>query len=95
MLLRRGDTDMQVVEELSKQGVERYYAEMVVANIHKDAADKKNFRKHVLAGLFFITAGVLMSLLSYNTGSNYFVIYTGIITLGIIIIIRGFILFRK
>ena len=60
---------------------------------------QKEFIKHTILGSFITIGGLLTNYLSYQfavaTGSTTFLLIWGIVVVGIIVLTRGFILFKK
>ena len=86
-----------IVDQLMKKGIDRHYAEMILENVKNDLYDKKQLYWHILLGVMILLSGLSMTLLSYFNaiiGGSYF-IFTGLMVTGIIVIIRGVIIFKK
>jgi uncharacterized membrane protein HdeD (DUF308 family) len=85
--------------QLQQQGLQPYYIEMIIENIKNEKANNKSFRNSLIMGIFYIVAGVLVNIFSYriaeNTNSSFFYLFWGIVVLGIVTIIRGFILYKR
>jgi vacuolar-type H+-ATPase subunit I/STV1 len=68
-------------------------------NVRAEKDERKEFYKHIGYGLALAFAGLLMCYMSYTqatrTEFSFTDIFTGLIVAGIIVMIRGFILFRK
>lgn len=98
-LLIQNNDDATIISELSKKGVEPGYAELLIENVRVDIHNRKEFWKHIIIGSLIIASGVLVNFLSYWTavdnGSPSFVIIVGVVVFGVIVLIRGMILFRK
>jgi len=97
-LLSENHTNEAIVEQLQKQGLERYYIETIIENIRDEELDKKSFRNSMIMGLFYIAAGLLINIFSYriaeNISSSFFYLFWGVVVLGIVTIARGFILYK-
>ena len=98
-LLSEGWTDENIINELAKEGIQTHYAQTIIENLQDEESDKKSFRNSLLVGIFYIVAGILINFFSYkiavNNNSFFFYLFWGIIVLGIVTIIRGFILYKK
>lgn len=98
-LIKEGKDDAEIIDQLETKGVNRGYAELIVDNVHEENFKRREFSRHLILGLFTTIAGVVINLLSYkiaeNTGSTMFLLLWGIVVAGIIILTRGFILYRK
>ena len=88
----------EIIEELKKDGIETHYAQIVIENVRDDKDDLKSFRNSLIMGGFYIGGGLLLNFFSYNfaTAANsvFFYFFWGIIVLGLVTIIRGFILYK-
>jgi hypothetical protein len=98
-LLEEKHSNEEIVEQLQKQGLEPYYIETIIQNIHDEESDKKSFRSSMIMGLFYVVAGLSINVFSFmtaeNTGSSIFYLFWGIVVFGIVTIIRGFILYKR
>ena len=98
-LLKQEYTDDQIIGELKKDGIEEHYTRLIIDNVHNDKSDKISFRNSLIMGTFYIGAGLLLNILSYTIAvqrnSTYFYLFWGIVALGIVTIVRGFILHKK
>ncbi|HWR33303.1 MAG TPA: hypothetical protein VN451_07255 [Chitinophagaceae bacterium] len=98
-LLKEGYSHDEIIKQLTGVGIEPYYIETIIGNLENEKTGKKNFRNSVFAGLFYIIAGLILNFLSYrlsvNSNSFFFYLFWGIIVVGVVTIIRGFILYRK
>ena len=98
-LLTKKKNDEEIITELTKEGIDSNYAVIVLENVKNDIYDKKEFWKHLIMGSIIVIAGLAINYLSYNhaeeTGSGYFLALWGVVVIGIIIIMRGIIIFRK
>jgi len=99
VLLHENYSEEEIVEHLIKDGIEPHYARLIIENIHDDKSDNKSFRNSLIMGAFYIVGGLLINIFSYriaaNSNSLFFYFFWGIIVLGIVTIIRGFILYKK
>lgn len=99
MRLKQKQTPEQIYNSLEEKGLEPYYIKTIIQNVEDEKDDKKNFRNLMKMGIGYIVGGVVVNIFSYKfavaTGSFIFYIFWGIVALGIMTIIRGFILFRK
>lgn len=99
ILQAKGYSEEQIIEEMQKQGLEKYYIETLIQNIENENSDKKSFRNSMIMGTFYIVSGTLINIFSYriaeNVNASFFYIFWGIIAVGILTIVRGFILYRK
>ena len=98
-LIAQNKSEEDIATELEKEGVDRNYTFLVIANLEDDAADKKSFRNSMIMGGFYLLTGLLLNCLSYKIAVNisafFFYLFWGIIVLGIITIVKGFVLYRK
>jgi hypothetical protein len=98
-LLQQKREEAAIIDELVKEGIEPSYAALIIENVKSDLEDRRLFKKEFGMGVFFVIAGLLINLLSYqlavNLNSFFFYVFWGIIVLGIIMIYRAFVLFRK
>src|SRR5690349_15451705 len=98
-LLKDNLTEQEIISELIKEGIDQNYARIVIENVLKDLRDRRAFWWHILGGLFFILGGLVINYLSYiSTGSGafkMFYFFWGILVIGVVMIFRAFILFRK
>lgn len=98
-LLQQKKSGEDVVDHLMAKGYERHYAEIVVSNVCKDTADKKNFWITFFYGLGFLLLGAALTYSSYRfafkTGAFFYILFWGVIVTGISIMARAFILFKK
>jgi len=99
-LVDEGKDDSMIVSELCKDGeISEDYANQILENIYDDKYDKKEFIKHTILGSFITVGGLLTNYLSYQfaitTGSTTFLLIWGVVVIGVIVLIRGFILFKK
>lgn len=99
ILVNQKQPDNLIVQALMEEGIEENYAITVIENVKKDQHNRKEFRKHILMGSFITIAALLVNYLSWKSavesGASQFFIIWGIEVIGIITIVRGFILFRK
>ena len=97
-LLAQHHSNEEIKQELAKDGVEPGYAQTLIENVHYDKENKKSFRNSMIMGLFYIGAGLLINFFSYKiaatNNSFFFYLFWGILVLGIVTIIRGFILYK-
>ena len=97
-LLQSNYSEDEIIEELKKDGIETHYAQIVIENVRDDKDDVKSFRNSLIMGGFYIGGGLLLNFFSYNfaTAANsvFFYFFWGIIVLGLVTIIRGFILYK-
>ena len=99
ILIKQKQADQLIVKELMEEGIEENYAITIIENVKKDQHNRKEFRKHILMGSTITIAALLVNYLSWQSavesGAGQFFIIWGIEVIGIITIVRGFILFRK
>jgi hypothetical protein len=96
-MLKAKIDEKAIIANLYRQGLDAYYAEMILENVKADVEDRRQFRMHVLGGGYIFLAGLMLTLGTYliaRPGHSYLV-FVGIMTIGIMSITRGFILFRK
>lgn len=99
-LVDQGKDESVIISELCKVGeINEDYATQILENIYDDKYNKKEFIKHIFLGSFITIGGLLTNYLSYQfavtTGSTTFLLIWGVVVVGIIVLIRGFILFKK
>jgi hypothetical protein len=99
LLLQKGHTDDDIVQQLQKEGIDADYAQTIINNVVSDAEDKRDFRKLFLMGLFTLIGGLLINYFSYTiasaTGALFFYLFWGIVVAGIVMLIKAFIIFRR
>lgn len=99
ILIKEKKNETAILEFVISKGYEPYYAELVLNNVKKEIANKKNFWKTFFYGLGFLISGILVSLASWyfaiSTGAMFYFFYWGLVVAGISIIARAFILFRR
>lgn len=99
LLLNANLSDSEIIKQFKTSGLEPYYIETVIANIRQDVEDRKSFRNSMIMGIFYLVSGVAANWFSYsiaeNANATYFYLFWGIVVLGIVTIIRGFILYKK
>jgi len=97
--LKQGLTHEQIKEQLRDENLQPYYIETIIENIQDEKDDKKSFRNSIIMGGFFVIAGLAINVLSYkfseNTNSTSFMLFWGIVVIGIVTIVRGIILYRR
>lgn len=97
-LQKKKYTDEEIIAELKKEGIAAEYAQQIIQNVENDRADKKSFRNSLIMGSFYIAAGIAINILSYTISANSNVLlyyfFWGIMVLGLVTIIRGFILYK-
>ena len=91
-MIKAGLDEHEIVKELMKDGIESYYAEMIIANVYEDYDNKKQFLKLLIWGAGYTAAGIIASSFSFQGNS---ILFWGLIVLGIVNICRAFILYRK
>lgn len=98
-LLQQGRPDDQIISQLTEEGIEPSYAQMILDNVYNDRSDRRNFWKLLIGGFFFIAGGIAINLFSYkiadNFNSGYFYLFWGIIVAGVLLVIKAFTIFRK
>ena len=96
-MLKQKLHDKEIIEHLTIDGLDQYYAEMILENVKNDVEDKKQFWKNVLRGLFVFISGLILSIGTYQLAApgGFYCIFSGIMLVGIISVIKGYILFRK
>lgn len=96
-LLARNLPDDQIISELKKLGIDHHYAEMVLLNAREDKSDKKEFYKHLFGGIFFLIAGIVLSVGTYKYAQpgGFYIVFTGIMIYGVFAITRAFVIFKK
>lgn len=95
----QGLSSEQILSRLVADGLDRDYAEMVLANIENDIHDNRSFWKLFIGGLFITVCGLGINYYSWQIARNYntaeFIVFWGIVVAGIIMIFRAFIIFKK
>lgn len=99
-LLNEGLEDQEVAGELSKRGnISIEYATQIVENVHEDYYKKRELRKHLVLGSVITVGGLATNYFSYqyavSVGSGSFLLVWGVVVTGIVVLVRGWILFRK
>ena len=96
-MLKQKLPEKEIMEHLTNCGLDRYYAEIILENVKNDAEDKKQFWKNVLSGSFVFISGLILSIGTYRLAApgGFYCIFSGIMLVGIISVIKGYILFRK
>ena len=99
MRLKQKQTPEQIYNSLEEKGLEPYYIKTIIQNVEDEKDDKKSFRNSMIMGIGYIVGGIVINIFSYKFAveSNSFVFYIfwGIVVVGIVTVIRGFILYRK
>lgn len=97
LLLQQDHDDETIVTTLMTKGIERHYAEIVLANVKNDQSDTKEFYKHLFGGAFFFLAGLAMTIKGYSMVSpgGMYIVFTGLMVYGIVQVVRAFVLFKK
>ncbi len=89
----------QIINALTSQGIEPYYIETIIQNVEEENADKKSFRNSMIMGIVYIIGGLATNYFSWKfaseSGNLFFYVFWGIVVLGIVTIVRGFILYRR
>ncbi|MBL0146510.1 MAG: hypothetical protein IPP48_12975 [Chitinophagaceae bacterium] len=97
--LQSGKTENEIIELLKQEGLEEYYVQTIIDNVLADKRDRKDFWKLILMGTFTVVSGLFINYSSYSfavqNGSGYFYLFWGIIVVGLLMIVRAFILFNK
>ena len=98
-LLKKNYTHEEIVDVLKQKGLEPYYIETIIENIEQEKEDKVSFRNSTITGIFFIISGFAINIFSYrlaeSANNSFFYVFWGIIVVGIVTVIRGFILYRR
>ena len=98
-MIREGMKEEEVIDKLVREGLDKQYCYLIIANIENDVEERRDFRKMLFGGLFITAGGLMINLLGYkiglNFGSSFYYVFWGIVVSGVVMIIRGFILFRK
>jgi hypothetical protein len=98
-LIEKNYSKEAIIEELTKQGLAPYYIETIIDNLENEKADKKSFRNSMIMGITYFVGGLLINIFSYtiaeNENSTMFYAFWGVMVLGIVTIVRGFILYKK
>lgn len=98
-MLKEKKSDEDIILYIISKGHEWHYAELVLDNVRRDAHNKKGFWKTLFYGLGFLVAGVTLTIsskvFSTSLGIAVYGVFWGMIVVGISIIARAFIIFRK
>ena len=99
-LVRQKLSDKDILSVLIRQfNISEEYAVMIVDNVRNEKDNQKNFIKAMTLGWTLLLGGLALNYFSYqiseNTGSSTVIIFYGIVGLGIITILRGWILYRN
>jgi len=99
ILLAQNKQESEVILELTKDGIDEAYAELIIENVKTDLSDKTEFRKELFKGIGITSFGLLLNISSYfafaSTGTFFWVLYWGIMVAGVTLIARAFIIFKK
>jgi hypothetical protein len=97
--LKEGLTHEQIIDKLKGEDLQPYYIETIISNIEDEDDDKKSLRNSIIMGGFFIIGGLILNILSYraseNMGSSSFILFWGIVVMGVVTVARGLILYRR
>ncbi len=77
-LLAQNNSDEFIIHTLMQKGIDKHYAEMVLANVRGDRSDRKQFYKHLFGGSFVLIAGIILTFGTYSLtvpGGIYFVFW--------------------
>lgn len=98
-LLKQDMEEDELINELTKEGIDSHYAQLIIENVKGDIRDRLDAWKLTLMGSFFIVGGIYINYFSYqiavNANSGFFYLFWGIVVVGILMLIRAFFLFRK
>jgi hypothetical protein len=98
-LLAENKEEEYIRHELTKEGIDPGYAELIIDNVKTELSDKLEFRKELFKGISITTFGVLLNLASYaafaSVGAFFWFLYWGMIVFGITLIARAFIIFKN
>lgn len=98
-LLKQNKAEEEIILELRNDGITEDYAKIIIENIQNDLHDKRSFWKLIFSGIFFILSGLTINYLSYRIAANqnaiFFYLFWGIIVVGIGLLFKAFIIFRK
>jgi hypothetical protein len=98
-LLKQGMNEDELIEELTKEGIDTGYALLIIENVKNDIRDRSDAWKLTLMGSFFIVGGIYINYFSYriavNANATFFYLFWGIVVVGILMLARAFFLFRK
>jgi hypothetical protein len=93
-LIKQEIEEEKIISELMKEGIDKDYAKMIIANVEGNIDDKRDFWKLFIMGFFFIFAGLLINFFSNKmavvSNSFFFYLFWGIVVYGIIMIYRAF-----
>jgi hypothetical protein len=97
--LQEGLCENEITEILKKQGLEDFYAKKIIENVLLDKQRKRSFWLLLFGGILVIAVGFGLNYYSYKMAStsntSFFHLFWGIMVVGLIMIIRAFILFKK
>ncbi|MEP7319438.1 MAG: hypothetical protein ABI921_11880 [Panacibacter sp.] len=98
-LLKQNIEEVELINELIKEGIDRHYAGLIIENVKSDIRDRTDAWKLTLMGTFFVVGGIYINDFSYriavNANSAFFYLFWGILVTGILMLFRAFTLFRK
>jgi hypothetical protein len=98
-LLKQHIDEDAIIEELRKEAIDEYYAQLIIENVKLDIRDRADAWKLTLMGSFFIVAGIYINYFSYqiavNANAPFFYLFWGIIVVGLLMLVRAFFLFRR
>ncbi len=98
-LLIQNEPEDNIIGELTKEGIDEGYASLIIENVKSDISDRKNFWREISTGIIITIMGIVLNILSYqaffNARSSIFILFWGIVILGLSIVIRAFLLFWK
>lgn len=98
-LIKNKAPENEILNRLLKEGLDQNYALTIIENVKSDIDDSKEFRRLLGMGIFFVVGGLAINYFSYkiaeNFNSGFFYLFWGIVAVGIVLIIRAFILYKK
>lgn len=96
-LLKESKDDAFIIDHLQQQGVEKYYAEMILENVREDWYKRRQLRKHLVLGLSAILASFLLTVIAGEKAQTLLgvVVDVSLGIYGATNVARGLILFWK
>ncbi len=96
--LAQGFSNEQIIDKLKAENLQPYYIEIVIENVQTQKNNRKSLINSTITGSFFVITGLAINFLSYkfseNSNSSSFLLFWGIVVVGIVTIVRGVILYR-
>ncbi|MFT3844784.1 MAG: hypothetical protein QM725_07015 [Lacibacter sp.] len=88
-----------ILKKLRESGIKKDYAILIIENAKEDIDKFKNFKVSLFIGLFLIVGGIIINILSYRiaeaANSIFFYLFWGIIAVGIVTVVKAYVLFKS